>query len=132
MTVSRDTAVKVEGLPQLRRAFRQLEADTADLKAANAAVATAVAAASIPRAPRRTGRLASSVRGNRALSKATVSAGGARVPYAGPVHWGWPAHGIDPDPFISEAAQATEGAWSRIYEDAIQDAVDHATALALH
>lgn len=116
--------VTVDGLPQLRRQLRQLVGDTADLKAANAAVAQIVAAAATSRAPRRTGRLAGNVRGNRAVGRATVLAGGARVPYAGPVHWGWPAHRIEPQPFIVDAAQATEPVWLGAYERDVQAAVD--------
>lgn len=123
-------AVRVEGLPELRRALRKLQVDLSDLKAANAAVATYVAAAAAGRAPRRTGRLSSSIRGNKALSRATVRAGGAAVPYAGPIHWGWPARGIEGRPFIPEAAQATESSWLPLYESAIARAVDNAAASA--
>lgn len=126
-----DAQVRVEGLPQLRRTFRKLEADTADLKDANAAAAAMVASAASARAPRRTGALASSTRGNRALSRATVSAGGAALPYAGPIHWGWPSRGIAGQPFIVDAAQATEAAWLPVYQAGLEKAVDNATAMAL-
>jgi hypothetical protein len=114
----------VAGLPKLRRAMRKLGADVEDLKTANALVADLVAAAAAVRAPRRSGALAASVRGNRAVSRATVAAGGARVPYAGPIHWGWPARHITGQPFISDAAQATEQTWLPIYARDVQAAVD--------
>lgn len=120
-----DTAVvKIDGLPRLRSALRRAGVEVADLKAANAAAAAYVASAAAPRAPRRTGRLAASVRGNRAVGKATVSAGGAATPYAGPIHWGWPARGIEPQPFIAEAAQATESTWVALYQADIERLVD--------
>lgn len=116
--------VTVDGLPQLRRQLRQLVGDASDLKEANAAAASIVANAAASRAPRRTGRLAASVRGNRAVSRATVSAGGAAVPYAGPIHWGWPAHHIAPQPFVVDAAQVTEPVWLAAYERDLAKAVD--------
>lgn len=116
--------VRVEGLPQLRRQLRQLQGNVDDLKAANAAVAAFVAAAAASRAPKRTGRLAASVRGNKAVGRAQVRGGGARVPYAGPIHWGWPARGIEGRPFVVDAAQATEPTWLPMYERAVQQAVD--------
>lgn len=117
-------SVRVDGLRRLRSDLRKMGSDLSDLKDANAAVAQLVAAEAGRRAPRRTGRLAASVRGNRALSRATVAAGGARLPYAGPIHYGWPAHGIAANPFVSDAAQATESAWLPLYEAGIEQAVD--------
>lgn len=116
--------VVVDGLRPLRRALRALALDVDDLKAANQAVSTLVANAAAARAPRRSGRLAASVRGSRALSRATVRAGGAALPYAGPVHYGWPAHGIEPNPFVVDAAQDTETVWLAAYEIEIARAVD--------
>ena len=40
--------------------------------------------------PRRSGRLAASIRTFKAQRAAQVGAGRASVPYAGPIHWGWP------------------------------------------
>lgn len=122
--------MRVEGLPQVRRALRNIQGNVDDLKDANAAVAALVAHAAAPRAPRRTGRLASSVRGNRSAGRATVSAGGATLPYAGPIHWGWPSRHIDGQPFIVDTALATEPVWLPMYERNVQDAVDKTTALA--
>jgi hypothetical protein len=54
--------------------------------------------------PKRTGALAASIRRAKGSTKAaTVRAGGARVPYAGPIHFGWKKHGISPQPFLSDA-----------------------------
>lgn len=109
------TGVRVDGLRRLRSDLRKLGEDTEDLKAANATVATLVAGAAASRAPQLSGRLASSGRGNRAVGRATVTFGGAAVPYAGPIHWGWPSRGIQPRTFIPDAAQATEAVWLPIY-----------------
>ncbi len=121
---SSSAAVVITGLPRLRSALRAAGQDVADLKDANAAAAALVASAASARAPRRTGRLAASARGNRAVGRATVLVGGAAVPYAGPIHWGWPARGIEANPFASDAARATEPTWVPLYERAIEKVVD--------
>jgi hypothetical protein len=115
--------LQVEGLRRLRRDLRAFGESTEDLKSANAAVASLVARAAAPRAPRATGRLAGSGRGNRAVGRATVSFGGATVPYAGPIHWGWPARGIPEHAFIPEAAQATEAQWVALYTADVERAL---------
>lgn len=114
--------IDVDGARELRRDLRRMGDDLADLKDAHAAAAALVAAEAGRRAPKRTGRLAASVRGNRAISRATVSAGRASIPYAGPIHWGWAAHNIDPNPFVSDAATATEPAWLALYTAGIDRA----------
>jgi len=53
-----------------------------------------------------------------------IRAGGASLRYAGPVHFGWPEHHIEAQPFITEAAQRTEPAWTHIYEDAVESVLD--------
>lgn len=119
--------LQVQGLREVQRTLRRLEEDTTDLKDAHASAASTVANAAAARAPKRTGRLANSVRGNRAAGKAEVKAGGAAVPYAGPVHWGWPAHHMTGDPFIADAAVDTESQWLPAYEHALADVVDRIT-----
>lgn len=47
-------------------------------------------------------------------------AGGAATPYAGPIHWGWEARNIEPQPWIAEAAQDTEPQWLGMYEEDVQ------------
>lgn len=128
--MSVDVGVRVEGARELRAALRRAGQRLDDLKAANARVAAFVASAAALRAPRRSGRLAGNVRGNRAAGRAVVMAGGVAVPYAGPVHWGWGARGIDPQPFVVDAAQATEPTWLGFYQadvDQIVDAIGRGT-----
>jgi len=97
--------IKLEGTKELRKALRQLEDKTAkkalgqELKAEFAAATAAVVrdgkselAASVrTKSERRTGALGNSIRAKGALRGGTVLAGGTkRVPYAGPIHYGWP------------------------------------------
>lgn len=99
---------KVEGLNKLTRDLQALGLDVDDLKDAFSAIAAEGAELAARYAPRRTGTLAGSVRGNRAKNKAVVSAGRARVPYAGPINYGWPARGIAAAGFMQKADQAMQ------------------------
>jgi hypothetical protein len=118
-------SVTVEGFDRLIRTLRKAGEDISDMKDANALAASMVASAASARAPRRTGALAGNVRGSRKAKGATVRAGGARVPYAGPIHWGWPRRHITAQPFISTAARDTEPRWVAAYLDAVQRALDN-------
>lgn len=139
------SAIRITGGRELRRALRTAEGDLDDLKEAHAKVAAIVATAARAAAPVRTGKLAESIRPNAGQRYARVSVGNNRksksgIPYAGPIHWGWPTGSpklpaklqqirsrewfIAPNPFVVDAAQATEPQWSRIYLDAVDDIVD--------
>jgi hypothetical protein len=122
--VTDEATVRVEGLDRLVSTMRKAGADLSDLKEAHAAAGRIVAGDAQARAPRSSGALANSVRASRQAKRAQVVAGGARVPYAGPVHWGWPARGIAARPFISQAAQATESRWVPVYLRDVKAAVD--------
>ena len=104
-------AVRVEGLSAFIRAMKRAEVDLDELKDATQRAGEIVLAAATGRAPRRKGALASSGRASRTTRRAIVRFGSARVPYAGPIHWGWPRRGIAAHPFALDAAKATEPVW---------------------
>lgn len=116
--------VRVEGARELRRSLRRAAGNLDDLKAAHGLAGAVVAGAAKPRTPRRSGRLASSVRSSGTTTAAVIRAGYASVPYAGPIHWGWPARHIKPQPWLSETATATEPSWLPIYEHAVEAVLD--------
>jgi hypothetical protein len=115
--------VRVEGARDLRRQLRAAGHDLGDLKAAHRAAADIVAADAARRAPKRTGRLAGNIRGSGTQTAAIVRVGGARVPYANPIHWGWPRRGIAANRFVTDAMAATEGRWTAAYQNAVDDIV---------
>lgn len=96
-------AVQVTGAREFRRAMSKMGADLKDLSAINKAAAQTVADEARGRAPVLTGRLAGSVRAGATRTKGYVRAGGRAIPYAGVIHFGWPAHNISPNPFIYDA-----------------------------
>lgn len=95
----------------------------ADMSDVNTAAAQLIAAAAAARAPKRTGRLAGAGRSDGSPVRATVTFGGTAVPYAPVIHWGWSAHRIRTNPFVSNAAQATESQWAPMYEAKVADVI---------
>lgn len=96
------TGFKVEGLNKVVRDLHALGLDVDDLKTAFSTIASEAATVASGFAPKRTGRLAASIRGNRAKSKAVVTAGRASVPYAGAINYGWPRRGIAAQGFMQK------------------------------
>lgn len=116
--------VRIEGLNTLTRTMKRAGEDLADLKDANARAGAIVASAASAMAPRRSGRLAASVRASRAVGRARVMAGRASVPYGPPIHFGWPARHIAANPFVSQAARDTEPIWLAAYLADVEKALD--------
>lgn len=98
--------VKVENLRDVQRELRRA-ADSElkkELRAANKEAAEVVAFGAMKNAPQRSGDLAASIRATAGQSSGDVKAGStSRVPYAGVIHYGWPARNIRPQPFIIKA-----------------------------
>lgn len=101
-----DVGIRVEGLSNLRNTLRAADRSlTKDLREANKEAATVVAKeAKAATVPRRSGRLAGSIRPGATQTAGVVRAGKAGVPYAGVIHFGWPRRRISPQPFLYEAA----------------------------
>jgi uncharacterized protein YcsI (UPF0317 family) len=115
--------VQVEGLNELIRTMKRAEVDITELKDAHHDAGMIVAAYAQAIAPRRSGRLAASIRSTKQVRRARIQAGRASVPYAGPIHWGWPARHIQAQPFLTDAAQATESTWLPVYLQAVDTAL---------
>lgn len=116
--------LEVEGGRELRRALKGIEDGIANLKATHARIAAMVTPRAKTDAPILTGALAGSIRGSGTASAAIVRAGGARLPYGGPIHWGWPARNITGQPFLSDAGKETEPVWTAMYEHDVQSLMD--------
>lgn len=111
---------EVEGGRELRATLRQAGDDLQDLKNAHNSAAQIAAQAASALAPKKTGRLADTVRGSGTQSSALIRAGYKSVPYAGPIHYGWPARNISANLFMLKAARSTEPRWLPIYQAAIE------------
>ena len=101
--MTQSVGFKVEGLNEVVRALTQIGLEVDDLKDAFSKIAALGAQVAASYAPKKTGALAGDVRGNRAKSKAVVTAGRARIQYAGPQNYGWPSRGIRGTGFMQKA-----------------------------
>lgn len=118
--MSAQPVLQVQGARTLRKTLKAAGLSVADLKAAHKAAAEVVAHEAHPHAPHRTGRLDRSTRTAGTQTAALVRAGNnTTVPYGAAIHWGWPAHHIRANPWIQDAAERTEPAWSGLYLSAL-------------
>lgn len=120
------TGVRLDGARKLRSTLRKAGADMTQLRDANKQAADIVTDRARGTAPRVSGRLLGSIRTGASQSSGVVRAGNNRktaagIPYAGVIHWGWPARGIQAQPWISEAAQDTEQTWFEVYAEHVNN-----------
>lgn len=119
-------AVRVEGLTKTVKALQQAGVDAQDIKSAMSAVGEIVANTARSYVPVDTGTLQGSIRTSKAKTRATVRAGSASVPYAGVIHYGWPAHNIEPQPFLVSALEDEQGSVYDTLDEALGDLLDRA------
>jgi len=113
--------VRVYGARELRRSLNDAGEGVTELKDANRAAAETAARASAALAPKLSGALAATIRASGTKTAGIIRAGRKSVPYAAPIHWGWPTRPaplegiyggpIEPQPFLSDGAQSSEGTW---------------------
>lgn len=120
--MSSQSRIQVTGLKELTREIRKAGDKTLleDLKDANRQSAKLVESAARPRVPVRSGKLVASLRSSGTLRAGVIRLGKANVPYAGPIHFGWPAHGIHPQPFLYEALESKAHEVEALYKDRIE------------
>ena len=110
-------AVEVEGARQLRKALTELGDDAVDdLKVVNMEGVDIVLAEALTRVPVRSGRLYETVRGSATKTRGTIRAGFKKVPYAGPIHFGWPARNIEPNLFLYDAVDERRAEVIAVYK----------------
>jgi hypothetical protein len=114
------TGVRVENLTATVRALQKLGVEVQDLKDVFAGIAAEGARLASAAAPHRSGKLRASIRGNKAKNKAVVIAGRARVPYAGPMNYGWKKKNIRGTMFLQKADSQLSEIAPRMLEDGLQ------------
>lgn len=116
--------VQIEGLRRLRSTLRRAGDDLTDLRDLNRkaiAVVEPVARTGAPLGPGDRGHIRDTTRSSGTKTAAIIRVGNnGRFPYANPIHWGWVARGIRPNPWVSRAAQQTEPVWTEIYFDGLR------------
>lgn len=111
--------LRVTGLRNTLRDLERAGADTEDMKELIHGLGMIVVRAA--QAPTLSGRLQDTIRAGRGKTKAVIRAGGARAPYAGVIHYGWPARNISPAPFLLSALQAERADVLQALEDGLAD-----------
>jgi hypothetical protein len=112
-----DAALQIKGLYRLRSTMKKAGVDMADMKTANIKAATVVRNRGQQTAPKRTGLLANTMQTPKTVARASVR---SKVRYAGPIHWGWPARNIRPQPFLWNAARDTRPEWMQAYQQDLE------------
>jgi len=116
------STIRIEGIDKLRRALVKLDdAAKQDFKAAGKTAAEIVERQARTEVPVRSGNLKNTIRSSGQQRGGVVSAGRAKVPYAGPIHFGWGRRRIHPNPFLYRAAdkrvdEVTEAYLAQVYE----------------
>lgn len=109
-------AQQIDGLKEVNAALRSMSKATRDdMKETHKKAAAIVIAGAKRFVPVRTGRLAASIRDGSTQRMGRVRVGSASVPYAGPIHFGWPARAIRPQPFIYDALDGRRDEVVRVY-----------------
>jgi phage gpG-like protein len=96
--------IGVIGLREAIKALESLGVEVTDLKAAWNRVGNIVVTEAKGRVHAVSGALAGSIKANNAKGNSTVKAGSAKVPYAGVQNYGWPAHNIEAQNYLTGAA----------------------------
>lgn len=117
--------IYVDGLDRLARLLRDADADLLEeLKAGNRDDAELVAGTARTLVPRRTGLLERTIRAGATRKSGVVRAGTKRVPYAAPIHFGWPRRHIAPQPFLYDALDRRRRELIDLYQKRVQTVVD--------
>jgi HK97 gp10 family phage protein len=117
--------LQIEGLREMQRDLKKLNtACREDMKETHRAAGDIVAVAAKPLAPVLTGRLSATIVSSPTKYQGRVRIGkGASVPYAGPIHFGWPARRIAPQPFVYEALDGRRDEVKHTYEKKISQLI---------
>jgi hypothetical protein len=117
--------IQIQGLRETQKALRDMSDDLKDeMKPTHKAAAEVIVEGSKRYVPVRTGRLAASIRAVATRTSGRVRAGSAAVPYAGPIHFGWPARRIKPQPFIYDAIDSRRQEVYDLYAQRIYALID--------
>jgi len=117
--------LKIEGLREVQRDLRRLgDATKNEMKETHREAGAVVARVAKTLAPVRTGRLSSTIISSPTQRQGRVRVGrGQSIPYAGPIHFGWPARRISPQPFIYDALDSRRDEVRGIYDRRIGELI---------
>jgi hypothetical protein len=117
--VAEPVTATVTGADTVARTLHSAADHLGNLERTNQEVANLFVNLAQDLAPRVTGALAAATQPEATEDSAGFS---NALPYFGPIHYGWPAHNIEAQPFVTEAVADTAAEWMAIYEGAAADA----------
>lgn len=118
-------AARIEGLREVQKALRDVSSDLKnEMKPTHLKAAEIVVDGAKRIAPVRTGALAASIRAAATQTGGRVRVGSAAVPYAGPIHFGWPKRRIKPQPFIYDALDPRRAEVANLYTERLMQIID--------
>ena len=125
-----EVAVYVDSA-KLQKALKEVGPEmVAELKDGNKALGEIVGDRARQLVPVRSGALRKTIKAAKAAGGAKVNAGTpsltSKVPYAGPIHFGWRARDIDPNPFLYDALDERRDEVVAAYEKQTADLLKNA------
>jgi phage gpG-like protein len=112
-----EIGIDADDVRRVRRSLKGMEGAVDDLKAVHARAAAVVEKEAARIVPRRSGRLAQSLRSSGQARTGIIRAGKVAVPYAGVTHYGWAKHNIEAQPFLTDAYRNVRRQVADIYDD---------------
>ena len=111
---------RISGLNETIRDLNRAGAAATDMRDLMHSVGMIVVRRAAGLVPLKTGRLKGSLRAGRGKTKAVSRAGGARVPYAPVINYGWPRRRIRAVHFLDQALRDTRAAQFRAFDEGIE------------
>lgn len=116
--------LQIEGLRDVQKAMRNFSDDSRnDMKETHRKAGQIVVDGAARLVPVRSGALLASLKSAPTQRQGRVRVGSAAVPYAGPIHFGWPARHIQPNPFIYEVLDGRRQEVYAIYAQRISELI---------
>jgi hypothetical protein len=116
--------LEIEGLRDVQKAMRNFSDDSRnDMKETHRRAGQIVVDGAARLVPVRSGALLASLKSAPTQRQGRVRVGSAAVPYAGPIHFGWPARNIQPNPFIYEVLDGRRQEVYALYADRISQLI---------
>jgi hypothetical protein len=131
MSAVQSGTIKVEGLRETIKDLQALGVEKQDFVNVNLEAAEILMNAARPLVPVRSGKLLGSMRASKTVQYAQVSLGRAKIPYAGPIHYGWfydrnnfIKKNIKPNPFLARALNQNFSNIMARYNESVQKILD--------
>jgi hypothetical protein len=116
--------LEIEGLRDVQKAMRKFSDDSRnDMKETHRRAGQIVVDGAAKLVPVRSGALLASLKSAPTQRQGRVRVGSAAVPYAGPIHFGWPARHIQPNPFIYEVLDGRRQEVYSLYAERISQLI---------